>query len=98
MTPEQYCQKKIQASRSNFSFAFFFLSKQRRLGLNALYAFCREVDDIVDEERGKKDKKEKLNKWREEITLLFQKKTAASCISRTPATHRNIYTSRTVFY
>ena len=97
MTPEQYCQKKIQASRSNFSFAFFFLSKQRHLGLNALYAFCREVDDIVDEERSKKDKKEKLNKWREEITLLFKKKPQHP-VSRALLPHIEIFTLQEQYF
>ena len=71
MTPEQYCQQKTKASHSSFAFAFFFLSKEKRLALNALYAFCREVDDIVDDSSHKNNRKKKLDAWRLEIDRLF---------------------------
>ncbi len=49
MTPQQYCQEKTAKSGSSFTASFIFLPKQKREALTALYAFCREVDDIVDE-------------------------------------------------
>ena len=49
MTPKQYCQQKAAKSGSSFYYSFMFLPKQKREAITALYAFCREVDDIVDE-------------------------------------------------
>ena len=49
MTPEQYVQQKAAASGSSFYYAFLFLPKERRAAITAFYAFCREVDDVVDE-------------------------------------------------
>ena len=49
MTPEQYVQQKAAASGSSFYYAFLFLPPPRRAAITAFYAFCREVDDVVDE-------------------------------------------------
>ena len=49
MTPDEYCQKKAAASGSSFYYSFLFLPPERRRAITALYAFCREVDDVVDE-------------------------------------------------
>jgi len=49
MTPDQYCQEKAAASGSSFYYSFLFLPPPRRRAITALYAFCREVDDVVDE-------------------------------------------------
>ena len=48
MTPIQYCYEKVKTSKSNFTWAFYFISQDRRDALISLYAFCREIDDIVD--------------------------------------------------
>ena len=47
MTPDEYCQDKAAKSGSSFYYSFLFLPPERRR--IALYAFCREVDDVVDE-------------------------------------------------
>ncbi|WP_294768157.1 presqualene diphosphate synthase HpnD [uncultured Rhodoferax sp.] len=49
MTPEQYVQDKAAASGSSFYYAFLFLPAPRRAAITAFYAFCREVDDVVDD-------------------------------------------------
>ncbi len=49
MTPDEYCQRKAAASGSSFYYSFLFLPSARRRAITALYAFCREVDDVVDE-------------------------------------------------
>ena len=49
MTPAQYVQEKAAASGSSFYYAFLFLPPQRRAAITAFYAFCREVDDVVDD-------------------------------------------------
>jgi phytoene synthase len=43
-------QAITRRSASNLAFAFMVLGKPRRMAMNALYAFCREVDDVADEE------------------------------------------------
>lgn len=74
MTPIQYCQQKTAESGSSFYHSFKFLSKDRRLAITALYAFCREVDDIVDECTEYDVAQVKLNWWRDEIQNLFNGK------------------------
>tara|TARA_B110000259_G_scaffold43208_1_gene49894 strand:- start:3855 stop:4703 length:849 start_codon:yes stop_codon:yes gene_type:complete len=74
MSPEQYCFQKTQSSKSNFALGFLFLTKQKKMALTALYAFCREVDDIVDECKDYKTGKRRLDAWRVEIDRLFEKK------------------------
>jgi 15-cis-phytoene synthase len=71
MTPDQYCKEKLNASHSNFAMAFIFLSNKKRKAMNALYAFCREVDDIADECKEYEIGKSKLDWWRVEIQRLF---------------------------
>ncbi|MDH5659434.1 MAG: presqualene diphosphate synthase HpnD [Gammaproteobacteria bacterium] len=71
MTPEQYCQDKTAKSGSSFYYSFLFLPKTKRLAITALYAFCREVDDIADAEMDNKIKLVKLEWWRSEIESLF---------------------------
>lgn len=72
MDPHQYCQDKAAASGSSFYYSFRFLPENRRLAITALYAFCREVDDIVDECNDTNVALTKLNWWRQEIKDLFQ--------------------------
>ena len=49
MNPQDYVQQKAAASGSSFYYAFLFLPKPRRAAITAFYAFCREVDDVVDD-------------------------------------------------
>ncbi len=49
MTPNEYCQQKTARSGTSFYYSFLFLPPERRVAITALYAFCREVDDVVDE-------------------------------------------------
>lgn len=71
MTPEQYCQDKASKSGSSFYYSFLFLPKTKRLAITALYAFCREVDDIADAEMDNNIKLVKLGWWRTEVEKLF---------------------------
>jgi len=71
MTPEQYCQDKAAKSGSSFYYSFLFLPEQQRKAITALYAFCREVDDVVDSNIDTVIKQTKLQWWRNEISALF---------------------------
>jgi 15-cis-phytoene synthase len=71
MTPEQYCKEKAARSGSSFYYSFLFLPEEQRRAITALYAFCREVDDVVDECREPDIARRKLDWWREEIDRLF---------------------------
>ena len=70
MTPDQYCQQKAAASGSSFYYSFLFLPPERRRAITALYAFCREVDDAVDEASDAQRAAVKLAWWRAEIANL----------------------------
>ena len=71
MTPDDYCQQKAAASGSSFYYSFLFLPPERRRAITALYAFCREVDDIADEVADVGVARTKLAWWRTEIANLF---------------------------
>jgi len=71
MTPDQYCQEKAARSGSSFYYSFLFLPPQRRLAITALYAFCREVDDVVDNVSDDSVAHAKLAWWRTEIQRLY---------------------------
>jgi phytoene synthase len=72
VTPDQYCQQKAAASGSSFYYSFLFLPAERRRAITALYAFCREVDDVVDECSDAQVARAKLAWWRLEIGKLFE--------------------------
>ena len=72
MTPDEYCQRKAVASGSSFYYSFLFLPPERRRAITALYAFCREVDDVVDECSEAQLARAKLAWWRLEVGRLFE--------------------------
>jgi 15-cis-phytoene synthase len=71
MDPHQYCQQKAAASGSSFYYSFLFLPPERRRAITALYAFCREVDDVVDECTEEAVAHMKLAWWRKEISAAY---------------------------
>ncbi len=71
MTPDEYCKDKAASSGSSFYYSFLFLTPGRRRAITALYAFCREVDDVVDEIEDQQIARTKLAWWRNEIDNLF---------------------------
>ncbi|MEN9868874.1 MAG: squalene synthase HpnD [Pseudomonadota bacterium] len=70
MAPDEYCQQKAAQSGSSFYYSFLFLPVERRRAITALYAFCREVDDTVDECSDVEVARNKLNWWRQELITL----------------------------
>ena len=64
-------------SASNLALAFVLLPREKRDGMSALYAFCREVDDVADEESTPvAQRREALSAWRADIRR--------ACIGGTP--------------
>jgi phytoene synthase len=71
MTPEQYCQSRAAASGSSFYYSFLFLPPARRRAITALYAFCREVDDVVDEISDPAAARSALAWWAQELERVY---------------------------
>ncbi len=71
MTPDQYCQQKAAQSGSSFYYSFLFLPAPRRAAITALYAFCREVDDVVDETSDPQVAQATLGWWRKEVAQML---------------------------
>jgi len=71
MTPDEYCRQKAAQSGSSFYYSFLFLPLERRRAITALYAFCREVDDAVDEPSDPSAARATLAWWRGEVDRLF---------------------------
>ncbi|MEG0225859.1 MAG: presqualene diphosphate synthase HpnD, partial [Comamonas sp.] len=64
-------QEKAAASGSSFYYAFLFLPQQRRAAITAFYAFCREIDDVVDEVSDPGVAATKLAWWRGEVAKSY---------------------------
>ncbi|MEZ5741091.1 MAG: presqualene diphosphate synthase HpnD [Burkholderiaceae bacterium] len=71
MSPDAYCQQKAAASGSSFYYSFLFLKGARRQAITALYAFCREVDDVVDETSDSQVARTQLAWWRTEVARMY---------------------------
>ena len=71
MSPDEYCQQKAAQSGSSFYYSFLFLPLERRRAITALYAFCREVDDAVDESSDDMLARTKLIWWRKEMQAML---------------------------
>jgi 15-cis-phytoene synthase len=71
VSPDEYCEQKAAASGSSFYHSFRFLPTERRRAIIALYAFCREVDDAVDDTVDPAVARIKLEWWRNEVAAIF---------------------------
>jgi phytoene synthase len=71
MTPQAYVQERAARSGSSFYYAFLFLPEERRAAITAFYAFCREVDDVVDEVQDPGVAASKLAWWQQEVAQAF---------------------------
>ena len=72
MTPQQYVQEKAASSGSSFYYAFLFLPPHRRAAITAFYAFCREIDDVVDEVPDPGVAATKLAWWQTEVKRAYE--------------------------
>jgi phytoene synthase len=71
MDPIQYCEDKAKKSGSSFYYSFMFLPGDKRRAITALYAFCREVDDVVDECTDELVARTTLNWWRTQVAQIY---------------------------
>jgi phytoene synthase len=71
MSPDEYCRDRTRRSGSSFYYSFLFLPAEKRRAITALYAFCREVDDVVDECSETEVARTTLNWWRQEVARMF---------------------------
>ena len=62
---------RVEAAGTSFYWAMRLLPQDRRNGMYAVYAFCREVDDIANDDRPVEHKLAALSVWREEIDALY---------------------------
>ncbi len=69
--PRDHVNRVVARSGTSFLWGMRALSAERRRAIYAIYAFCREVDDIVDEPGESTDKRRALVAWREEINRLY---------------------------
>jgi len=72
MTPDQYCKDKAAQSGSSFYYSFMFLPPDKRRAITALYAFCREVDDVVDENLNENVARASLAWWHTEVIAIYK--------------------------
>jgi phytoene synthase len=71
MSPHEYCRSRALRSGSSFYYSFLFLPEEQRRAITALYAFCREVDDVVDELTDQSVARMKLAWWRTEVDAVY---------------------------
>jgi phytoene synthase len=90
MSPDEYCQQKTAQSGSSFYYSFLFLAPERRRAITALYAFCREVDDTVDEATDASLARIKLAWWRTEVSAMY-KGTPTHPVTQALKPHTTVY-------
>lgn len=90
MSPDEYCQQKAAQSGSSFYYSFLFLPPARRRAITALYAFCREVDDAVDETSDDMVARSKLAWWRTELQAMA-KESPTHPVTRALLPHMTAY-------
>src|SRR5215470_10419377 len=71
-TPESVARRATRGSRTSFYYSFLFLPREKREAIYAIYAFCREVDDLADGPLDPAAKARALQEWREELGRCYQ--------------------------
>ena len=83
---QQYCTDLARRSGSNFYYSFFFLPQERRHAMHAVYAFCREVDGVVDDPAPGSDPRAHLARWRADIAAIYRQDGGGGLHSSNPVT------------
>jgi len=71
VNPAKFVSRLTRKSRSNFFYAFLLLPRAQREAIFAVYAFCRIVDDAVDEGADRTAQRAELARWRDEIARVW---------------------------
>lgn len=72
--------ERVRASGTSFYWAMRLLPLPRREAMYAIYAFCREVDDIADSDDPAASKLEQLDAWRARIEALYKDRTGTALL------------------
>lgn len=76
-------RQRVEAAGTSFYWAMRLLPEERRHGMYAVYAFCREVDDIADNDDAPEPQKiAGLAAWREDIDALYSGKPPRQLVAR----------------
>jgi phytoene synthase len=68
---QTYCETVTKRSGSNFAYSFLFLPPARRAAMYTIYAFCKEVDNAVDDPPPGSNPQEQLAQWRRELSAAY---------------------------
>ncbi len=74
--------RRAGAAKSSFYTAMKLLPEARRNGMFAIYAFCRDVDDIADEPAEPEAKQMDLDRWRDDIDAIYQGQVPGQTLAR----------------
>ena len=79
----QHSRAITRKSASNLALAFILLPRAKRDAMSALYAFCREVDDVADEESVPVEKRrEQLAAWRDDVRRACENQTPQFAVNQ----------------
>ena len=68
----RHAEETVKRSNTSFGAGMAILPKPRREAMHAIYAFCREVDDIADDDGlSREERRRRLGEWRTEIDRLY---------------------------
>ena len=82
-TDQYYIEKNVKKSGTSFFWGMKRLPKEQKRAMFALYAFCREIDDIADEkDLEKKVKLKQISIWEKKINLIFKEKQLNDSLSK----------------
>ena len=82
-TDQYYIEKNVKKSGTSFFWGMKRLPKEQKRAMFALYAFCREIDDIADEKNlEKKVKLKQISIWEKKINLIFKEKQLNDSLSK----------------
>src|SRR5712672_1347264 len=79
----QHSRAITRKSASNLALAFILLPRPKRDAMSALYAFCREVDDVADDESVAIEKRRsELTRWRQDLRRAYENSTPEFAVNR----------------
>ena len=69
---QAYCTNLTKKSGSNFYYSFLFLPRKRRAAMYTIYAFCKEVDNAVDDPPAGSNPSKELERWWDELQAAYE--------------------------